>query len=176
MKVTLIRHTRVGVEKGTCYGWSDVPVANTFEEEAAKVKADLVRYGKFDKVFSSPLTRAHKLATYCGYPDARLDARLKELNMGEWEMKKFDEIEDDNLHKWYDDYMHTAATGGESFSQLYARVASFLNELKQRDYDNVAIFAHGGVLVCAGIYGGLFPEKGCIENLVDYGGIEQITI
>ena len=32
MKVTLIRHTKVDVPKGTCYGWSDVPVANSFEE------------------------------------------------------------------------------------------------------------------------------------------------
>jgi hypothetical protein len=35
MKVTLIRHTRVGVPQGTCYGWSDVPLAETFEQEAA---------------------------------------------------------------------------------------------------------------------------------------------
>ena len=34
MDIVLIRHTSVGVEKGTCYGWSDVPVADTFETEA----------------------------------------------------------------------------------------------------------------------------------------------
>ena len=43
MKVTLIRHTRVGVPKGTCYGWSDVPLAETFEEEAATTRKNLDR-------------------------------------------------------------------------------------------------------------------------------------
>ena len=28
MDVILIRHTSVNVPKGTCYGWSDVPVAD----------------------------------------------------------------------------------------------------------------------------------------------------
>ena len=60
MKVTMIRHTSVDVPKGMCYGWSDVPVAATFEQEAAETKKNLS--GKtFDGVFSSPLTRARKL-------------------------------------------------------------------------------------------------------------------
>ena len=55
MDVVLIRHTSVGVPKGTCYGWSDVPVADTFEAEAAETKRNLGDTG-FDAVFSSPLT------------------------------------------------------------------------------------------------------------------------
>ena len=38
MKITLIRHTRVAVETGICYGWSDVGVAPSFETEASRVK------------------------------------------------------------------------------------------------------------------------------------------
>jgi len=44
MEVVLIRHTSVDVPKGTCYGWSDVPVAETFEHEAAETKAQLAAY------------------------------------------------------------------------------------------------------------------------------------
>ena len=160
MDIVLVRHTSVGVPKGTCYGWSDVPVAETFEAEAAETKRNLGAEA-FDAVFSSPLTRARKLAEYCGWPSPIVDDRLKEMNMGDWEMKLFDEIEDENLQKWYDDYMHLAATGGESFPVLFARVA---------------VFAHGGVLICAGIYGGLFPAEDCFKHLVPYGGIEKITI
>lgn len=98
------------------------------------------------------------------------------MNMGDWEMKLFDEIEDENLQRWYNDYMHLAATNGESFPVLYARVASFLDELKTKPYRRVAIFAHGGVLICAGIYGGLFPEKDCFSHLVPFGGMETINI
>lgn len=175
MDIVLVRHTSVGVPKGTCYGWSDVPVAETFNAEAAETKRQLDGM-TFDAVYSSPLTRARKLAAYCGWPEPVVDERLKEMNMGDWEMRLFDEIDDENLKRWYDDYMHLAATNGESFPLLYARVAAFLDELKTRPYRNVAIFAHGGVLICAGIYGGLFGEEDCFKHLVPFGGIERISI
>ncbi|HRN16000.1 MAG TPA: alpha-ribazole phosphatase [Xylanibacter oryzae] len=177
MEIVLIRHTKVGVPKGTCYGWSDVPLADTFLEEAAETKANLEKIKmNFDKVYSSPLSRAEKLAEYCGYPDAERDDRLKEMNMGDWEMQKYDEIQDEALQLWFNDYMHLAATNGESFPIMYARVAAFLDELKKKSYKKVAIFAHGGVLICAGVYGGLFPAEDCFSHLTTYGGIETITI
>jgi alpha-ribazole phosphatase len=178
MKVTLIRHTRVGVPQGTCYGWSDVPLAETFEQEAAHTRMNLEHRLPFDAVFSSPLTRARKLAAFCGYPHPIVDDRLKEMNMGDWEMKLYDEIEqtDPSIRRWYNDYMHLAATGGENFPQLYARVAAFLKETSRQPYRHVAVFAHGGVLICAGIYGGLFSREHAFENLIDYGGIEEIEI
>lgn len=86
MDIVLIRHTSVGVPKGTCYGWSDVPVADTFETEAEETKKNLGTV-EFDAVFSSPLTRARKLAAFCGYDTPIVDDRLKEMNMGDWEMK-----------------------------------------------------------------------------------------
>ena len=178
MKVTLIRHTKVDVPKGTCYGWSDVSVAKSFEEEAAITKQNLMKKQPFDAVFSSPLTRARKLASYCGYPNPTLDNRLKEMNMGDWEMRLYDDIakEDPHILAWYEDYMHLEATGGESFPLLYDRVSAFLDWLKTQSYDHVAIFAHGGVLICAGIYGGLFAKANAFENLVAFGGIQEIEI
>ena len=178
MKVTLIRHTKVGVPKGTCYGWSDIPVADTFMEEAAITKEKLEHLKPFDIVYSSPLTRARKLAAACGYSNPILENRLKEMNMGDWEMRLYDDIakEDPHILDWYNDYMHLKATGGESFPILYQRVADFLDELKNKPYKNVAIFAHGGVLICAGIYGKLFKKENAFENLIDYGGIETIEI
>ena len=182
MKVTLIRHTRVAVPKGTCYGFTDVPVADTFEMEAASTRERLQTIistvGPIEVAYSSPLTRARCLAAYCGYVDAILDTRLKEMNMGQWEMRLYDEIAavDPHILDWYQDYMHLRTTGGESFPDLYRRVASFFDELRQKRYKHVAIFAHGGVLACAGIYGGLFPAQEAFNHMTDYGGIEQITI
>ena len=173
MKVTLIRHTRVAVARGTCYGWSDVPLAETFEEEAA-VTLHHIEGMEFDKVYTSPLSRARLLASYCGYPDALSDDRLKEMNMGEWEMQRYDEIRDEALQRWYEDYMHLPATGGESFPMLYHRVASFLDQLRQKSHRHVAVFTHAGVIVSAGIYAGLFPESDAFSHQPGYG--ELLTI
>ncbi len=171
----MIRHTSVAVPKGTCYGWSDVPVADTFEQEASQTLS-MLRGKTFDQVFSSPLSRARKLAAFCGYPSPVVDDRLKEMNMGEWEMQRYDEIHDEALQRWYEDYMHLPATGGESFPMLYARVAQFLEELRARPYRQVAVFAHGGVLVSAGIYAGLFGEENAFSHSVPYGGIQEIEL
>ena len=152
-----------------------MPVADTFEEEAAQTLLRLQGM-TFDQVFSSPLSRARKLAAYCGYPTPVVDDRLKEMNMGEWEMQRYDEITDPALQRWYADYMHLPATGGESFPILHARVSAFLDELRQRPFRHVAIFAHGGVIVSAGIYAGLFGEKNAFSHSVPYGGILEMEV
>lgn len=175
MKVFLIRHTSVGVPKGTCYGQADVPVADTFEQEASATKSRLSGM-TFDHVYTSPLSRAALLADFCGFPDAERDSRLKEMNIGKWEMQRWEDISDPHLQAWYADYLHLPTTGGESFQQLRQRVFSFLDELKQKPYKRVAVFAHGGVLVCAGLYGRLFEEENCFSHQVEYGGVEEIEI
>lgn len=179
MEVTFIRHTSVDVPFGVCYGQTDVPLRDSFEQEAAvtseKLKSHRPQGGDFDHAYTSPLTRCVRLATYCGYADAERDDRIKEINFGDWEMKKFDEISDPKLKEWYSDYMNIAATGGESFTMQYQRVGSFLDELRKKDYEKVAIFAHGGVLICAQIYAGVLKPEDAFESLTPYGGIVQLT-
>ncbi|MBO4827032.1 MAG: alpha-ribazole phosphatase [Prevotella sp.] len=177
MDLIMIRHTSVGVPHGTCYGWTDVPVADTFEQEAAETLRNLQPLMPFDRVYTSPLTRAKQLATFCGFPDATQDRRLMEMNMGDWEMQRFEAIDDPRLEEWYDDFMHKQTTNGESFPLFYQRVTAFLDDLRQQPLQRVAIFAHGGVLIAAAIYAGLFPaDRHAFSHLVPYGGIQQISI
>ena len=117
-----------------------------------------------------------KLATYCGYPDAERDERIKELNFGAWEMQKFDEIKDPHLQEWFDDYLHVPVTNGESFMQLYQRVAAFLDEVRKKPYERVAVFAHGGVLVSAQAYAGLVKFEEAFSALTPYGGVIELEL
>ena len=180
MEITLIRHTSVDVPPGVCYGQTDVPLKDSFEQEAAitlsRLKASLPEEENFDHAFTSPLTRCVRLADYCGYPDAERDKRLMEINFGAWEMKPFDRNDDPRLQEWYADYLNVAATGGESFAMQYERVGRFLDELKQKPYRRVAIFAHGGVLICAQIYAGHITAEEAFSSLTPYGGLIQITL
>lgn len=176
MTITLTRHTSVDVPRGTCYGWSDVPVRDTFEQEAAAVKSRLDAMEPFDAAYTSPLSRATKLAAFCGYHDAIRDERLKEISMGQWEMRRYDQIDDPRLQRWYDDFLHIEPTGGESFDMFYARVAAFLDDLRRRQHRRVAIFAHGGVLLCAGVYAGLYSMEECMAHQADYGGSLTIEL
>lgn len=176
MEVILIRHTSVAVAPGTCYGRSDVPVADTFATEAAATKQHLAQYGPIDKAYTSPLTRARMLATYCGYPHAEADRRLLEMAMGDWEMRRYDDISDPYLQQWYADYLHLPTPNGESFIQQLARVSQFLDALRTTPYRRVAVFAHGGVLASASVYAGIYTLETVWQHLVPYGGIISIEI
>ncbi len=149
MKLVFIRHSSVAVPKGVCYGQSDVGLASTFPEEAERTKSRLAAYS-FDAIYSSPLSRCTRLAAYCGYGnDARLDPRLMEMDFGEWEMKRFDEITDPRLQLWFDDYLNVPATGGESSMQQRTRLMDFISDLQKTDARTVAIFTHGGIVIHA---------------------------
>ena len=176
MEIILVRHTSVAVAKGTCYGWTDVALSDTFEQEATLTRTALLAHAPFDAAYSSPLSRARRLASFCGFENATIDPRLREMNMGDWEKQRFDEITDENLQRWYADYMNVRTTNGEGFPDIYARVSSFLNQLKTLSYRRVVVFAHGGVLICAGIYAGLFKRENAFDNLTPFGGLLKITI
>ena len=176
MEVYLIRHTSVDVPAGVCYGQSDVPLRPTFESEAAVCCEQLHALAPFDAVFTSPLSRCVRLATFCGYPDAVREPRIMEINFGQWEMKRFDEIHDPRLQEWFADYLHVAATGGESFEMQYYRVSAFLDELRQQPWQRVALFSHGGVLISAQIYTGMITPEEAFGALSPYGGIVRIEL
>ena len=176
MEIILVRHTSVAVAKGTCYGWTDVALSDTFEQEATLTRTALLAHAPFDAAYSSPLSRATRLASFCGFENATIDPRLREMHMGDWEMQRFDEIVDDNLQRWYADYMNVRTTNGEGFRDIYARVSSFLNMLKTQTHRRAVVFAHGGVLICAGIYAGLFKRENAFDNLTPFGGLLKITI
>lgn len=174
MELTLIRHTSVNVPQGICYGQTDVPLKDSFPAEASVV-AEQLKGQSFDKVFVSPLSRCTLLAAYCGYPGAIRDNRIMELNFGKWEMQRFDEISDPRLEEWYKDYLHVPVTDGESFQMQLERVSHFLDEIKSQNYNKVAVFAHGGVLVCAQLYAGLIKPEEAFNHIPPYGGIIRIS-
>ena len=176
MEVILIRHTTPDVPAGTCYGQSDVPLKASFEAEATVTKAALEACGPMDHAYTSPLSRCTRLAAFCGYADAERDPRLMEINFGEWEMKRFDDITDPHLQEWYADHIHTPVTGGESFMQQYDRVSRFLDELRHQSWRRVVIFAHGGVLVAAQVYTGQVTPADAFAALSPFGGLVKIQL
>ncbi|SHF91346.1 alpha-ribazole phosphatase [Dysgonomonas macrotermitis] len=176
MELFFVRHTSVNVPKGICYGQSNVPVCETFEEEAEAVKLMLAGV-QFEAVYSSPLSRCRKLARYCGFEDRMvLSDRLKEMYFGEWEMKEWHNIDDGKISLWYEDWINHPAEGGESFRMLYGRVASFIDEIKVADFSNVLIFAHGGVINCARVYAGITTFDKAFDSTPAYGEIVRIKI
>lgn len=175
MKISLMRHTAVNVPKGTCYGQTDVDLMPTYPEEFEACRQKIAGE-RYDAVFCSPLSRCTRLAEACGYAEAIRDDRLKELNFGAWEMKRYDEIDDPRLEEWYRDYLHIQPTDGESFQIFYQRVVSFLEFLREKSYEHVLIFTHGGVLVCAQVYAGRLALETAFDFVPPYGSLVTVEI
>lgn len=170
MKIIFIRHTSVDVPQGTIYGQTDVPLKDSFPEEAAKVLESIPDIS-FDAVYTSPLSRCVKLATFCGHADATRDDRLKEMSFGDWEMGRYDQIQDPNLKDWYDNWLTIRSTNGESFEDLFGRVSDFLQEMRASGHRNVLVFAHGGVLMSAMLYNKMCKVEEIFDHQPPYGGM-----
>ena len=178
MELYLIRHTSVDVPKGFCYGATDVALRDSFAIEAEVVRERLQGV-TFDAVFTSPLSRAVKLAAYCGFGDALVDDRVKELDFGEWEMKNFDELYkyDVRFRLWCDgDYVNTPSPGGESFAGQIKRFKSFIDEKKNQGFKRIAVFTHGGILACGLIMTGQAEAKNALSVVPPYGSVVCLTV
>ena len=172
MKIYLVRHTAVDVPQGTCYGHTDVPLKKSFEDEARIVKNNLADK-EFDKAFSSPLSRCRRLSVFCGYESAILDDRLKELYFGDWENRPWDSLD---MSIWETDWVNPPTPNGESFRQMYDRVASFFDDLKEESFQSVVVFTHGGVISCARVYFEQADIHKTFELMPKYGEIVEFEI
>lgn len=173
MELFLVRHTSVNVPKGVCYGQTDVPLKETFTQEAETVKNQISTLN-FGKVYSSPSSRCLALAQFCNFTPV-IDKKLMETNFGDWERQRWNNIRDSRLEQWYADWIKTPATNGESFLDMYNRVALFLSGIHNSER-RILVFTHGGVIMCAKIHAGLTTFRDAFKDSPDFGSVTKITI
>jgi alpha-ribazole phosphatase len=175
MHITLIRHTTVDVPPSMIYGHTDVPLSASFEDEAEKIVGQTGNY-TFDAVYSSPISRcirlAHKISP-CVIPDAR----LMELNFGDWERKFWKDIDQSPKAKaWFANYVNIPAPSGESFDQMISRCRAFLEDIKTSNYNNICIVTHGGPIRAIKSIIDNTPPQEAFSIKVRYGEIIQLTL
>ena len=145
MKVYFVRHGQsVNNVRGFWTGWMDVDLTEQGILDA-KVAGAFLDGIKFDKVYSSDLKRAVDTAKYA-IPDCEPIATelLREINVGSIAGKSLSVISDEErAHLPTIGYKNF---GGESNEEFRARISEFLKSLEQKNFENVAVFAHAGVL------------------------------
>ncbi len=135
--IVLVRHPPAAIAPGICYGRLDLSIGDP--GAAADLAARLAGTG--GRVWTSPSRRCRAVAEALG--DFTVDARLLELDFGEWEGRAWDDVPRAALDRWAADPWAFAAPGGESGAALVARVRSFSAGLRQGDH---VVIAHGGPL------------------------------
>lgn len=144
MEIYLIRHTTPHVAAGTCYGQADLDVTESFEREASIIQQHLPSH--ILHVYTSPLQRCRKLAERL-FPQHDLQHHddLKEISCGEWELKLWNDIPQEILMPWMNDFVNVRIPGGESYTDLYERTVTRFNTIAENELP-AAIVSHGGVL------------------------------
>ncbi len=149
MKIYFMRHGESANNlAGKMTGWSDVPLTELGVEQARAASAKL-RGIDFDKVYSSDLQRA-RITCETALPGCEyiVDSRLREINVGCFAGMTSAEIRErfgDILYECYStgDY---SRFGGETRDEFWGRIRSFLSDLGDKPYENVAVFAHAGLI------------------------------
>jgi alpha-ribazole phosphatase len=144
MELVLIRHPPVDVPAGTCYGQQDVPLLPGWESELDALKADI--FHPQDLVFSSPSQRCVLPAERWGTQPVHCSTNLMELNFGNWEGKRWNDIPEAELMPWMKNYRVYRPPGGETLTELWTRVSAWLETCSTLSADRVIVFTHAGVI------------------------------
>jgi len=171
--IHLIRHTKTGTIKGLCYGQSDVALAASFPEDVLVLKQKLPLLADDCLVFSSPLQRCLALAKQ--FSEVVIcDERLLEVNFGDWEGQRFDDIDSDTLVHWTNNFVHLPPPNGESFTDLCRRVASFWQMLLTYNAEQVLVITHAGVIRALFTHILQLPPANAFHFQVDAGSVHKL--
>ncbi len=173
MDIYLIRHTQTATDPGLCYGQSDIALVYSFPDDIAGLHDKLLDFDDDCKVFSSPLTRCLQLAKT--FSDTlTTDPRLQELNFGEWEGKRFDDIDTHVLQHWIDNFVTAAPPKGENFEDLYQRAGSFWQDLLSTESVQVLVITHAGVIRALLAHALNLPLANSFQLRIDSGSVHKL--
>ncbi len=147
-----MRHARVVLAPGLCYGASDVPADAEHTQQSAAALMEVLPQGALLRV--SALVRAQQLADALtqvrsdfGVPQR--DARLNEMDFGRWELQRWDAIPRSAFDGWMADFAHHRVGGGEGTQQVIDRVASALDDARRSGASDGVWVCHAGVIRAA---------------------------
>ena len=141
MNTVLVRHTRLVDVTGLCYGRADMALADTFAEEARALAEALPWTPR--EIWTSPSARCLRLAeALAGSATVKVDARLQELNFGEWEGRRWETFRGPESEAWALDPWTRRPPGGETALEMWVRVTAVRAEVTP----GVLVVTHAGVI------------------------------
>ncbi len=184
--IFLLRHGQIqGHGTKRFIGRTDVPLDNRGLEQAVLWQNSFASI-ELNNVYSSALKRCKKTAQIVSpQGHINIDARLNEINLGEWDGKTFAEIKknhSDEFKKRGENIYQFQPVRGESFQDVSNRVMPFFNELKTELLESdirgnkILVVTHAGViriLICHIL--GKNPQD-LFKIKLDYGHIFVLKI
>lgn len=133
-------------------GKSDVPLSEKGVRQAQLLAASFAKGP--DYLFVSPLQRTHDFALPLGRRfnlQPIVEEKLREMDFGSWEGLSYAQMPpalQEQYAAWCEDPVRINPPGGETFSELAARVEAFLAQVQSKlaEKDWAVAVTHGGVI------------------------------
>lgn len=135
-------------------GQSNVPLSPLGQKQSQAVAAALARL-RIDAVYASPLSRALETAQIVANAlelEVHVDERLQEINAGIFQDLRFDEIAERHPReaaRWRAGDPDFVIPDGESRRDLMKRGLAAFEEIRSKEFAQVVVVAHGGILAAA---------------------------
>jgi broad specificity phosphatase PhoE len=124
-RLILVRHGQsTHNAQARLQGQADPPLSDAGRAEAELLKPALARF-EDDRVVTSDLQRAAQTAALLGYPGARREPRLREIDVGAWEGRSLSDFPPGPETAWRGGPLK--APDGESWAELQSRVGQALD-------------------------------------------------
>ncbi len=152
MKFYLVRHGQTEWNNTHRFqGWMDVELDSVGLIQA-KMLSTYFKSVDLDFIYSSDLKRALYTAQTIQMVKAipmRLSHGFREMNVGNWEGKTWDEIKEtygDELSVPEETLIGLRVSGGESLIEFQKRIIDTFIPLLEKQHEHVLIVTHGGVI------------------------------
>ncbi len=146
-----LRHPKPEAPEGICYGQTDLDIG---PEGEAQIALALKATPRIARVIASPARRCRRLAGALAARDGVglvLDPRLWEMDFGDWEGMRWEDIPRADSDPWTEDPWRIAPPGGETFTAVHARVAAVIGEVIAEVAPGTAPVCHAGSIRMARI-------------------------
>lgn len=151
MKIWITRHGQTVLNQTKkMQGRIDIPLNENGIDQARKVRS-IIGDIKFDAVYASSLDRAIETASIVGNVSRDqiiIDDRIIEADFGKYDEVPYSQMGPAMSLYWALPEVFRAPKTVETTKSMIERSHSFLKELEQKDYDNVLVVCHGGIIRC----------------------------
>lgn len=178
--IYLVRHGEIETTPGRRFiGQIDLPLSEKGVKQAEQLQQQLSCVA-LKGIFCSDLKRSQQTAQLIAEKhrtDISVVKELREIKLGEWEGRLFEEIYrtyPKEFEKRGEDIVHFHPPGGESFHHLYHRVVTAFDNIISNTKGNILIVGHAGVnrMILCHIMG--VPLNNLFVMSQDYGCLNII--
>ena len=143
MKVYIVRHGQTTSNSLGYHALEEDDLTELGIQQAEELR-DKIKNMNFDIIICSPLTRTKHTAKIININNNKIifDDRIEERNPNNLSGKS---RENENREEYWNYYTNIQYGTSENIQDFFKRVYSFLDELKQKNYESVLIVAHSGV-------------------------------